>query len=559
MALSKNASDRAAQPRPAGVASGRLLLRNTVLNLAGLVVPTLVALWAVPLLISGYGTERFALLTIAWLVIGHATVFDLGMGRALTRAVAEQLGRGDWGGIPRTVWTAVGSIAALGVAFGALLYVLAPWLGGTVLQLSPALAEEAVSGLRWLGLGMPAVVATAALRGLLEAQQRFGLVTLLRIPGGALMFVAPLLVLLFSQRFDVAVVALVLVRTGLTAAYLGACLSTLPALRSRIVVAREELQGLVRFGGWTTVAAGVAVAMDYTTRLFIGAMMPIAFVAYFATPADILVKLLVVPAAVLGVLFPAITVYAATDRARAAGLVGRGAVSIFLLMFPVTAVVVAASYQLLYWWIDAEFAAASAPALQWLAIGGLVNAIASMAASALGGINRPELAALPALFQLPFFVLAVWWVLAAGMGVAAVAAVVAVRAAVDGLLLYYLLQKVLPLEQRMATLLAGLSSAGLVVLGAIVLLPSVQLSLLLAGVAALAFLAVAWKAGALALAGDAAGSVSRVPSADRAQGRCGAPVALPEPDGQPQQDRQHDHLIANEERARRHSRHESGR
>lgn len=427
-----------------------LLARNASVNLVGLVVPALAALWAVPLLVSGYGTDRFALLTLAWLIIGHASAFDLGIGRALTRALAEKLGRGDGAGVAPTVWTALAAIGMIGLAAAAGVAALAPWLGRDLLQVPAGFEADAVAGFRWLAVGMPAVVLTSALRGVLEAQQRFDLVAILRIPGGILMFVGPLGALLFSAQFEVAVITLVAIRTAVTLAYLVACLYTLPQLRSPIHIAREELRELLRFGGWLTVGSGVTMAMDYVTRFSIGALLPVAFVAYYATPADILVKLLVVPSAILGVVFPAVAVHATNDHQRAAALVDRAARVILLLMVPATVILVAFAHELLAWWIDPAFADSSASALRWLAFAGLITGIASVPSGALAGMNRPNLATVPALIQLPFFVIAVWAVLDAGWGVSGVAAVFAIRNLIDGFVLAFLLSKVLPFQRRHA-------------------------------------------------------------------------------------------------------------
>jgi len=74
--------------------SGRRLARNVLWNLLGTGAPLLVALFAIPLLIEGLGTERFGVLLIAWMVVGYFSLFDMGLGRALTKLVAEKLGKG---------------------------------------------------------------------------------------------------------------------------------------------------------------------------------------------------------------------------------------------------------------------------------------------------------------------------------------------------------------------------------------------------------------------------------------------------------------------------------
>lgn len=74
------------------VLSSRRFTRDVLWNLVGTGLPMLVAIPAIPALISGLGAARFGVLTLAWVVVGYFSLFDLGLGRAMTQLVAEKLG-----------------------------------------------------------------------------------------------------------------------------------------------------------------------------------------------------------------------------------------------------------------------------------------------------------------------------------------------------------------------------------------------------------------------------------------------------------------------------------
>ena len=95
------------QTTPTSLLSGRLLAHNTFLNFPGQVLPLLVGMITIPFIIRGLGTERFGLLSLAWVVLGYFTIFDLGLGWATTKFVAEALGKGKEDQLPRLVWMAV--------------------------------------------------------------------------------------------------------------------------------------------------------------------------------------------------------------------------------------------------------------------------------------------------------------------------------------------------------------------------------------------------------------------------------------------------------------------
>src|SRR6266478_5727385 len=108
--------------------SGRLLARNTMWNLLGSGAPMLVALFSIPILIRGLGKERFGVLTLAWALIGYASLFDLGLGRALTQLVAKKLGTGEEKEIPSLAWTYLLLMLLLGFVGAALVFLISPWL-----------------------------------------------------------------------------------------------------------------------------------------------------------------------------------------------------------------------------------------------------------------------------------------------------------------------------------------------------------------------------------------------------------------------------------------------
>jgi O-antigen/teichoic acid export membrane protein len=63
---------------------------NTLWNLVATAAPMPVALYTIPVLIAGLGKDRFVPLALAWTLIGYFTLFDLGLGRALTQMVSSE-------------------------------------------------------------------------------------------------------------------------------------------------------------------------------------------------------------------------------------------------------------------------------------------------------------------------------------------------------------------------------------------------------------------------------------------------------------------------------------
>lgn len=418
---------------PRELTSGRVLARNGALNLGGHLAPLVVALVAIPLLIDGIGTERFGVLTVAWMAIGYFTLFDFGLGRALTQLVAERTGTADEAGIPALVWTAQLAMLAFGALGGLVLWALTPWLVHRVLNIPAVLHGETIGALHLLALAMPWVVGTAGLRGLLEARQRFGLVNAVRVPMGVLSFLGPVAVLPFSRSLVPVVATLAVIRVAAWVAHLALCIRAVPELRRPGGLAAAELRRLARFGGWMTVSNVVSPIMVYFDRFLIGALLTMTAVAYYATPYEVVAKLLVVPGALLGVFFPAFTI-ARGDQERLRRLSGGSARILIALVFPAVLLIVAFAEEGMQLWLGAEFARNSTTVLRLLAAGVLVNTFAQVPFSVLQGLGRPDITGKLHLLEVGPYLAAIW-LLTARLGIDGAAIAWLARVSADAVLL----------------------------------------------------------------------------------------------------------------------------
>ena len=144
-----------------------------------------------PYTVHGLGVARFGVLSLAWILIGYLSLFDLGLGRATIRFVADAVGREEGHQIPRVVWTSAAIQFSSGVVGGLAVAALANVLVPGVIKVPADLVPEARTVIVLLGLGLPILVVTTGFKGVLEAHQRFDLVNIVRSTGGVLMFGIP--------------------------------------------------------------------------------------------------------------------------------------------------------------------------------------------------------------------------------------------------------------------------------------------------------------------------------------------------------------------------------
>src|SRR5256885_4630945 len=316
------------------IGGGSRLARHSVFNLLGQAIPFLAALFALPLLVRGLGTCRFGVLTLAWVVIGYFSLFDLGLGRALTQVVAAKLSEGHDSQAPPVVWPALGMMLGLGLLGTLVVCGVAPWLVHAVLKVPASLQDETLHSFYVLAAAIPIVVLTAGLVGILSAFNRFGILNAIRAPMGIYTFLGPLAVLPFSHSLVLVTVALAVGRLLGGVAYYVACLPLMPPLRSGVLVRYTDVRPLFRFGAWMSVTNVISPLLVYVDRFVIGASVSVAAVAYYATPYEVVTKVLIVPNAILSVLFPAFAASYRHDHGRMVRLFVRGTKYIALILFP---------------------------------------------------------------------------------------------------------------------------------------------------------------------------------------------------------------------------------
>lgn len=470
---------------------GRLLAGNTLWNLAGQGAPLVVAVFAIPALVSALGTDRFGLLALAWVFLGYFSLFDLGMSRAITQLFAEKLSARQYDAIPALLWTGLVLTLGLGLAGAALCWLLAPWVVLRLLTIpDPGAVSESLKAFYALAAAVPLVISTASLRGILEARQRFDVVNVLRLPMGVFTFAGPLLVLPFSRSLFDVVLVLVGARAVLWAAHVAACFRIVPELRAGVRFRRDLVGSLLRFGGWMTVSNLVSPLMVYMDRFLIGAVLTVSAVAYYATPWEMATKLLIVPSALSSVLFPAFGFLHRRDPERTARLYYTGVKLVVLALFPLTLAVTALARPGLAFWLGEAFAEASYRPLQILALGILLNGAATIPFALVQGLGRPDLTARLHLVELVLYA-GVLWVLVRRYGITGAAMAWTLRVALDFGLLFALGRRLLRAPAREPRkVVAGLAAA--VGLSGLALLPAsvgLQAAVLAGGTAAYGVLA----------------------------------------------------------------------
>ncbi|GLI39399.1 flippase [Geobacter hydrogenophilus] len=451
-----------------------------------------VGLVTIPVLIKHLGTDRFAVITIVWMLIGYFSLFDMGLGRALTQLIAGKIGKDRYEDVAGIFWTSMSLILACSAAGALLFAMIASPLVHSILKVPLAFQHETESALYVTALSIPFVTLTSALIGVLTAYHRFDIINAIRIPMGTYSYAAPLAIIPFSNNLIPIIAALLIGRIITFGIHLHYCFKIAPDLRKRVVLETSIIKPLFRFGGWMTVSNILGPFMVYFDRFLIGAVISITAVAYYATPYEIITKLWMIPGALMNVLFPAFAANHAENPSHTAELFHRAVKYQLLGIFPLVFVIVAGAHQGIALWLGHTFADNSFRVLQWLAIGVFINCLAQVPFSFLQGVGKPDITSKLHIAELLLYIPALWFLVkAAGINGAALAWTG--RVAVDSVLLFYATRRSFTSRSGVSLTTGICAIAAIACLVGIVVLPQWDVSFAIFAVMLIALMTAGWK------------------------------------------------------------------
>ncbi len=416
---------------------GAVLARNTALNFVGLALPLLVGFLTIPVVVHRLGTDRFGILSIVWVVVGYFGFFDLGLGRATTKFVAEALGKAEYGTVPKFFWTTAFFQGILGAVGAGVLILITPLLVHRVLNIPSLLISESKISFYVMALSFPVVMLSGSFRGVLEAGQRFDLVNFVKIPSSIANYLAPLLGAMIGFGLPGIMILLTFFRLIALVAWAVISLRVFPVLKHGVAVHRETIKPMLSLGGWLTVSNLVGPLLVYLDRFFIGSLLTMAALGYYSAPYEIVLRLGVFPQSLLITLFPAFSALEGRrDAEKTRILYGRSVKYLLLSLGTMVVLLVFFARLFLRLWLGDAFASNSTLVFQILAVGFLANALANIPLSYLQAIGRADITAKFHLAEVVFYIPLVW-IFVRQWGINGAAAAWAIRVAVDMILLFW--------------------------------------------------------------------------------------------------------------------------
>jgi O-antigen/teichoic acid export membrane protein len=433
--------------------STKKITNSIVWNIVGLSAPLFVGIFSIPFLIESYGEEKFGLLALIWLGVGYFSLFDMGMGRTLTKIVSQHIAKGDKTDINLILGNAFQLLVGLSMIGGLILAFSTEFIAREVLKDGDLiLIKDAVESLSILAIGIPIIIISAGLVGVLEAHQKFKHIAKIRILLGLSTFLAPLITVQFDTRIFIATACLLAIRLMGLLAYYKICASLYPEFRFNTPINISIIKSFISYSGWLTVSNIIGPLMTTMDRFFISARLGLSNLTFYVTPYEMLSRLQFIPQSVIAVLFPAMTSAHEQKNKRLLDIFKYGGNFLFWIMLPLMFFIFLFAQNILDFWLGSQFKTNSTVVVKWLCVGWIINVLALPAYTAIQAIGRSDLTAKIHMIELPVYVFLLWFFTDQN-GINGVAMAWTFRVVIDAVILNIIVHRKIEILQSQAKII----------------------------------------------------------------------------------------------------------
>ncbi len=409
------------------------LIKNSVWNLAGYVIPTAIAIPAMGYLARVLGVELFGVYTLAIAIVGYAGIFDIGLTRAIVREIAVY--RGNVDERKKIISTATIFLFLFSVTGAIIISICTPKII-SLLNITAANHNDVQSSIQILVWTIPAFLLNQLWMSILEGDERFAILNIQRSFGSSIIAGLPALFVFASPSLYSAIVGLAVGR--LLSLIIAFVIVKNEIINAGFIFYRKTFRRMIFFGGWITVSNIISPVMVYFDRFVISGTLGANKVGYYTAPSEIVSRLGLIPGALSRAVFPKLSAAKTYDELK------KNIKFSYLVMglgcLPLMAVLILLAKIIMHLWLGEEYALQSQTIFQILLVGFFFNSIAQIPFTVIQSLGKAKYTAfLHCLEVAPY--LALLYFLVNSYGVLGAAYAWTIRVFVDCLLLILVSRK----------------------------------------------------------------------------------------------------------------------
>lgn len=355
-----------------------MLIRNSLWNATGSILPALASLASVPLLIGALGVEGFGVVTLVSSVVGYFSILDINFSAGAIKYLAATHAAGERRRFAETFWFGVMFYGLLGLAGGLLIFFGGGWIVDHVFDLARSVRDPAELALQIGALGFALTQMQNYLLVVPQAPQRYDRSAQSEAMFGVLVNIATVTAALLGGGVAGVIAARVLV-AGLNVLYLMYVIHTLKVNVSPAWPRREIRGALTYFSAYAYLSKLASTLHQYGDKLIVGALAGPIALTFYTVPVTLAARILGLTYRLSSVIYPMASALAASERIHELRPIYLGATRyITYINLVALGVIVLAGDEFLRHWVGEEFVALGYPVLVLMTLALLIDSLTNI-------------------------------------------------------------------------------------------------------------------------------------------------------------------------------------
>lgn len=387
----------------------RLLRRNLLSNIAGILVPSLGWMLAIPFLVHGLGDQAFGVYTIAMSIAGFLSVLELETSSAATKYIAEVETRTN----PKTIeQIALANFAIyLGIGLVVILTtrLISPWLASVAFRDTGMNDQTLIVLIQLAGVLFACNSLRKAMAAIPRGFQRFDIYNAIRISYSIVLILTQVGIVAIGGKVVALMAGNIVVSVASVLAYILVIHRMIPGVRLIGLPDGRVLKMLFSFGMYMMISNVAGISFISADKIIIGRVLGAAAVTYYAVPVGLISRVRSLVAAPTSVFLPLMSeLHSGNEFSEARKIYLRGSRFIAVMVaLPIVAISLF-SKEVLNLWMGTTFAAKAAPLTAVIGLGYLLYSTDIMPYHVLIGIGRPRRMALIHLMAVAIILLGIF-------------------------------------------------------------------------------------------------------------------------------------------------------
>lgn len=377
----------------------RQLVRSSLANLMGAILPALVALVTIPFIVSRLGEVNYGVLTMVTAIVGYFALIDINVTSASVKYVAQYRATSQLSELYQVVtfgalvYLAIGTVGGMSIFFGA------DWLSKQLFNVPQSLASLTHRTLELAAVGFLFGQMQVYLSSIPQSLQRFDVSAKIEAAFGVLVPVLTVMIL----WLDYGLYEVVLMRVVLSAlnAVVAAVASwrLIPGFRPSWPT-RAIARQLVSFSAFSYLSGIAAACYAHADKLIIGAVAGMAALTYYVIPSTLINRVLGLTFRLSSVVYPAASELESLHQFDKLKAIYFSATRyVFYLNACIVVFTCLFADEILHYWMGEEFARRGALIMVLTALAMLVDSMTNLPSMLADGTGHPRVTGLFSVFR----------------------------------------------------------------------------------------------------------------------------------------------------------------